>query len=105
MKRREKAGKAQLFLFRGDGSLLFAGPTVEIPLPDAAIAKLSDYFFSDPEPCQLNISAVRARVSMEIETHMEPGRRYPLNSLPAPAGEYCGYCGAEGAMLVWDCQP
>jgi len=35
MKRHEKPGKAQLFLFRCDGSVLFAGPPAEVPLPDA----------------------------------------------------------------------
>lgn len=57
----------------GDGKLLYRGNTEELPLNREAILKKSEEFFSDPNPCYIHETAVRIRLTGEIEERLKEG--------------------------------
>lgn len=55
-----------------DGTkLLYDGFLKDIPLKEEVILQKSVEFFDDPEPCHIHRSAVRARLTAELEQELQ----------------------------------
>lgn len=67
-----------------NGHLLYDGLLKDVPLKETLILQKSILFFDDPEPCHIHRSAVRVRLTAEIQeefkTRTDPSVPGPLLS-------------------------
>lgn len=54
-----------------DNLLIYDGPLTNLPLRESVILEKSEEFFSDPEPCHIHRSAVRIRLTAEIQEELQ----------------------------------
>lgn len=56
----------EILLWKGN-ELIYQGMLRDIPLKESVILEKSVEFFDDPEPCHIHRSAVRVRLTAELE--------------------------------------
>lgn len=63
----------ELKLYRNN-ELIYQGYLKDVPLKEAVILTKSVEFFDDPEPCHIHRSAVRTRLTAEIQKEFAQNR-------------------------------
>lgn len=63
---KSKASHPHIILY-ADGQEIYNGRLSELPIREDVILSKSIHFFDDPEPCHIHRSAVRLRLTEEIQ--------------------------------------
>lgn len=80
---RKNAKKARPWLTLLDefGNALASFPLNDIKLPENALIELSQFYFDDPEPCEIHRAAVRNRVIGELMEACSSDNRAEISAL------------------------
>lgn len=86
-----------LLLYSG-GDMIYNGFLKDLPLKESVILAKSVYFFDDPEPCHIHRSAVRVRLTAELQ------KEFPCMDQLCPPGtlllEYADFPSIDQCLLT-----